>query len=126
MFARSSSSSNGRDWAFVPNRIALAAFREERLPLPGDIVRDDARRRVEDVLGGAVVLLELDDFSSRKIILKIEDVIDVRSTKTINTLIFVAHRGDVAGLPGQQLHQDVLRLVRVLVLVDEQVLKALV
>src|SRR3712207_8821282 len=41
-------------------------------------------------------------------------------------LIFITDRDDVAGFAGEQFHEHVLRAVRVLIFVDEEMLKAIV
>ena len=75
--------------------------------------------------GRAVVLLQLDDPGVRVIPLKIEDVADVRPAKTVDALVGVANDAHVAVAPAQQVDQHVLRVVGILVLVDQHVPEAL-
>ena len=92
---------------------------------------------VEDGLGGAIVLLEQDGRGVGEVLLEVEDVADVGPTEGIDRLVGVAHHHQlgrldplgaprpsavetVLGVVGTQLvDQGVLRVVGVLVLVDE-------
>ena len=60
------------------------------------VVGDDLIGRVEDVGGGAVVLLELDDGGVGEVLLKVEDVADVRAAPAVDALVVVAHDAEVA------------------------------
>ena len=81
-------------------------------------------REVENLGRRAVVLLEPHDFAARKVLLEVEDVPDVGAAPAVDRLVVVADDADVAVLAAEQLDELVLRAVRVLVLVDEDVLKA--
>ena len=54
-----------------------------------------------------------------------QDVANVRAAKLVDALVVVSHDAEVAVAPGQLLDHDVLRPVRVLVLVDHDVGEAL-
>ena len=56
-----------------------------------------------------------------EVLLELQNVLDVRAAPGVDALVFVADDADVLLRPGEQLHQLVLRTIRVLVLVDEQV-----
>jgi hypothetical protein len=58
---------------------------------------------------------------ARKVVLEIQNVLDVRAAPAINRLIFVAHHADIAVRFRQQPHQLVLAAVGVLILVDHHV-----
>ena len=92
----------------------------------GLVVFDDGVGRLHDVLGGAVVLLQLEDLQLRVVALEIEDVGDVGAAEGVDALGVVAHHADVALLGRQLAGDEVLRVVGVLVLVHhhepEQVL----
>ena len=85
------------------------------------VLRDDGVGGVEDQLGGAVVLLELDDGRIRPVALEVEDVPDVRAAPAVDRLVVVADDRQVAVLRGEGPDPQVLRAVRVLVLVDVEV-----
>ena len=108
-----------------PDRIAIAEIREEPLRLALAVVLDDGVRRAQDRVRRAVVLVERDDPRSRKVLLELDDVADVGGPEAVDRLVRVSHRADVSVLAAQELEQAVLRVVRVLVLVDEDVAERL-
>ena len=97
----------------------------ELLVGPLGVPRDDGVGRVEDQLGRAVVLLELDDRRVRVVALEVEDVPDVGAAPAVDRLVVVADDGEVAVLRGERPDPEVLRPVRVLVLVDVEVAPAI-
>ncbi len=94
------------------------------LAFAADVIRHHRRRGLQNILRGAVVLFEADDLGLGKIFLEFKDVADVGAAPGINRLVFVAHGTNVMALARQHAHQFVLRAVRVLVFVDEQILEA--
>jgi hypothetical protein len=80
---------------------------------------------VENALGGAVILLELDDGGVGVIFLEVEDVLEVGAAPAVNGLPVVAHHADVLGGRGQEFGDLVLGMVGVLVFVDHDVLELL-
>ena len=82
---------------------------------------DDRVGGVEDRLGRAVVLLEADDLGVGVVALELEDVADVGAAPGVDRLVVVADHGEVAVLAGEQVGEAVLGVVRVLVLVDQDV-----
>ena len=95
--------------------------REEPLLGTPRVVGDHCVGRVEDVLGGAEVLLEDDGGGIREGALELQDVGDVRRTESIDRLIRVTDHADVAVRRAQQGHEAVLHRVGVLELVDQDV-----
>ena len=79
----------------------------------------------EDRLGRAVVLLEPHDLRVGVILLELEDVLDVGPAPGVDRLVRVADDADVAVPQRQRVGDDVLGVVRVLVLVDQDVLEPL-
>ena len=67
------------------------------------------------------ILFQPDHARPRKIVLEIQNVLDVRAAPAIYGLVFIAHHADVAVRLGEQLHQLVLAAVGVLVLIDHDV-----
>ena len=57
--------------------------------------------------------------------LELQDVADVRAAERVDRLVLVADDADVPVLAAEQLEEAVLRVVRVLVLVDEDVAEGL-
>ena len=95
---------------------ALGVF----VPGPGD----DGVGQVQDGLGAAVILLQLDDPGAGEQVGKIHDVAEIGATEGIDGLGVVPHRHDVLMGVGQKLHQLGLEPVGVLVFVHHQVAEA--
>ena len=56
-----------------------------------------------------------------KVLLELQNVANIRAAPGINALVFVAHRAHILVFPGEQLHQLILRTIRVLILVHKQI-----
>ena len=93
--------------------------------LAAPVAGDDAVGGLDDVGGGAVVLLQFDDLRPGEIFFKFQDVADVRAAPLVDALVVVAHHAQVAVLLRQQIDQSVLQHVGVLVLVHHDVFKLL-
>src|SRR5690606_30212275 len=71
--------------------LAVAAVRPELLVFAIEVVADHGIGGREDVLGGAVVLLEQHDLRARVVLLELTDVADVRAAEGVDRLIRIAH-----------------------------------
>ena len=111
----------GRD----QDRLALAPLGPKALALPARVVGDDGVGRLEDAVGGAVVLLELYRVAVLVVLLKVEDVADVRAAPAVDGLVVVAHDAQVVLPRGQGVDELVLHAVGVLVLVHQDVFEQL-
>ena len=98
---------------------ALAPRGPQVLALALAVVGDHGVGRVEDLLRGAVVLLQADDLRVGVVALELEDVADVGAAPGVDALVVVADHGEVAVLAGEQVGQAVLGVVGVLVLVHQ-------
>ena len=105
--------------------ISLAEVGEEPLRLALGVLLDQLVRGAQDRVRRAVVLLERDDLRPGEVLLELEDVADVRGPEAVDRLILVPDGADVPVLAAQELQESVLRVVRVLVLVDEDVAERL-
>ena len=103
------------------DRLALAEVGPEALLEAVRVVCDDGVRSIQDPLRRAVVLLEPDHGGIREVAFEVEDVADVGAAERVHRLIGVADREQVAMPRRQELRDAVLRVVGVLVLVDQQV-----
>lgn len=113
----------GRFFAFVaraiqPNQFSRPLLRPKRLILSVGIKRDDLVRRIQNVSRRAVVLLQLDNPCIRKILFKIENVANVRAAPAVNRLVVIADNTQISALRSQQTHKHILRIVRILILID--------
>ena len=101
--------------------LALVGLGPELLAEPPLVARDHARGGGEDMRGRAVVLLQPDHVRAGKILLEPQDVAHLGAAPAIDRLVVVADAADVP-VPGRQQPQpQILRDVRVLILVDEDV-----
>ena len=103
-------------FAFLPYRAAL--LRDAAL-----IAGDHGIRRADNLLRRAVIALETEDAAAGEILLKAQNVADIRTAEGIDRLRIVADHAEVAMLPRQCQQNLVLRQVRVLILVDEDVVE---
>ena len=99
-------------------RLVLGA---QRLAEPAGIVCDQPGGGCKDVRRRAVVLLEPDRDGLGEVVLERQDVPDVGAPPAVDRLVVVADDRDRAVLLGKHLDELVLRVVGVLVLVDEDV-----
>ena len=102
---------------------------------PAAVAGDDGVRGREDVLGGAVVLLQQDGAGRGVVLLELLDVADGGAAEGVDGLVGVADDGELArwqgracpggaGAADELAHEDVLGVVGVLVLVDQDVAEA--
>ena len=103
------------------NLFPLAVVGPELLALSLGVVADHTVGRVEDIGGGAVVLLQPDGPGAGVIFLKVEDVLNGGAPEPVDALVVVAHHADVLLRPGQQAHQLELCHAGILVLVHQQI-----
>ena len=83
-----------------------------------DIVLNDGIGRRQNRLRGSIILLELDDFRPRIIFAEIQNVLHIRAAPRINALVSVADGANILRGPGNVFRHEILRVIRVLVLVD--------
>jgi hypothetical protein len=75
---------------------AALVLRPEALLLALAVDADDMAGRIEDVLGGAIVLLQVDDARIGEVALEVEDVAQVGGPPGVDLLVGVADDADVA------------------------------
>ena len=101
--------------------LALSPRRLQGLLVAGGVLPDDGVGRVQDLAGGAVVGLQADDLGPLEIAGEAQDLADVGPPPAVDGLVVVAHHADVPVLAPDLLHDLVLGVVRVLVLVHQEV-----
>lgn len=79
---------------------------------------------IQNILSGAVILLQADHFCLMILLLKGENVLYCSASKAINALIVVAHHAEIAAASGQQAGKPILCMVGVLVLIHHHIAKA--
>ncbi len=105
-------------------RLAFAFGGPQILAEAPAVVADERIRRVEDAAVRAIVLLELDHAFDAEIALKVLHVRAGRAAEGVDRLVVVTDGEDAVSGAGQQLEPAVLKAVRVLELVDQDVLEA--
>ena len=88
------------------------------------IVVDDRIGGIEDVLGRAVVLLKHHGGGLGEGVFEIENIANIGLTEPIDGLVGITNHTNIASGARQQQNEFVLYRVRVLILVDQNVLKA--
>ena len=78
-------------------------------------------RRVDDIAGRAVVALEFEELCLRVLLAEIEDVAYICPAEGVYTLRIIADDADVILGCRESADEEVLDVVRILVLIDEHV-----
>jgi hypothetical protein len=65
-------------------------------------------RSIDDIGGGAIILLQLDDFSFWEIFFEMNNIFDVCSSPRVNTLPIVPYNTEILRLTGEKLYDFVL------------------
>jgi len=99
--------------------LAPRPVRAKRLPLSVSILGDHRIRGIQDHGAGPVVLLEPDHPGTLEGRLEAEDVPDVRTSPPVDGLVVVPDHHEVRMTLGKQLQEAELRVIGVLVLVDQ-------
>ena len=103
---------------------ALDVVGVERLRLSLFVVGDEAVGGGEDVFGAAEILAEVDDAGAWVVFFEVEDVFDVRAAPFVDRLVRIADDTEIRIVFGEAPGDGVLRLVGVLIFVDQDVLEA--
>ena len=101
--------------------VALIVVRPELLSLSSLVVGDHRVGCLQDVLGGAVVLLQTNYPGALILLFKAQNVLNGSAADAIDGLIVVTHHTDILIPPGQQCGQKILQIVGVLILVNEHI-----
>ena len=108
------------------DRFARLVLGEEGFFLPPQVVRNQLVGHPQDPLRAAIVLLQANDADRGKILLEVEDVVQIGPPPAIDRLIRVAGHGQVRIVDREGPGDHVLGQVRVLILVDQDIAVALV
>ena len=100
---------------------ARLACRPQFLVMAGIVFADHAVRCVQNIFGGAVILLQLDHAGVFVVVLKIQYVLNGCAAEFVDTLIVITHNHNVVKSAGEQLCQLKLCLVCVLELIHANI-----
>lgn len=92
----------------------------------GLIVLDDDVGGINDRLGRSVVLLQFDHDCFSEVSLEVDDIFDVRSSPTVDTLPIITDDTEVSCFVGQEAYDAVLDFVGILIFIDIEILKFIV
>ena len=106
------------------DRLAVGTVRPKVFAHARTVVGNQRICSVQNRRGRAIVLLEFDDRSTRKVFLKLMNVLDARAAPAIDRLVIVADDEGYAFGAGKNSEPRILNCVGVLKLVNEQMLKA--
>ena len=91
------------------------------LALALGVVLDDAIGSIQDVGGGAVILLQTDGLGAGEDALKVQNVLNGGTAETVDALVIVTDNADVLFRAGEQADQPELGHAGILILVHQQV-----
>ena len=91
------------------------------LPLAPLVIADHGVGRLQDVPGGAVILLQADGAAAGILLLKGEDVFDGGPPEAVDGLVIIAHHAEVFVPSRQGGGQQILQVIGVLILVNEYI-----
>src|SRR5437867_8828155 len=101
--------------------LAFGFFGPQGLAEAPLVMGNEAGSGGEDVRGRAVVALQANHLSARKVALETEDVPDLGAAPAIDRLVIITDAADVAMLAREQPQPQILRDIGVLIFVHQQV-----
>ena len=109
-----------------PHALPFVVLGKQALLLSPLVVGDQRVGNAQDAFGAAVVLFELDDFDFGVVLFEIQDVAEIGAAPAVDRLIGIARDSQVRMIDRQRADDRVLRQIRILVFVDQDVAIALV
>ena len=103
------------------NFFALWIFGPKRLALAFGVIGDHCVCRVENCLGGTIILLQTDHLGIGERGFKAQNVFDCRAAEFIDALVVVPHHAKISRFLRQELDQYVLGVVGVLVFIHHYI-----
>ena len=105
------------------DKILPTVLSEEEVMSSHLIVLDQMIGCFQDHRSRPVVLLHTDRPRIRIIRFKIKDILDIRPAPSVDRLVRISDDGDLAPRRGQAFHKPVLGVIRILILVDQDMLE---
>jgi hypothetical protein len=107
------------------NGLALGILGPEILAQARGVMRNQGICRLEDIAGGAIILLQTHHLGVGIVALEALDVLHPGPAPAIDGLIIVAHQEEMVPVPGQQAQPGVLDGIGILELIHQDVGEAL-
>ena len=103
------------------NGRAVSVGCPQLLSLPAQVVGNHRIGRIQNGLGGAIVLLQANGSAATILLFEAENVFDGGTAEAVNTLVIVSHHADILMATCQCRCKKVLQMVGVLVLVHQDI-----
>ena len=103
--------------------VTLFVLREYFLGNLGVVLADKTAGRLDYGLGGAVVLLQLEQFGIRIKFGELEHIVQVGSAERVYALSIVTYHADLGAETGQLPYDAVLGIVGILILINQNILE---
>ena len=101
--------------------VALFILREDFLGNLGVVLADECTCRLYNCLGGAVVLLQLEEFGIRVQLGELEHVVQICATERVDALGIVTYHTYLGTVTGKLPYYAVLGVVGILILINQNV-----
>ena len=109
----------------VAQMISCIVLRPKALRRTVGVVLNHRIGSVQDGLGGAIILLQLDHLRLGIVLLEIHDIAKVRAAPGVNALVRIADSTDILQRTGNVAGHEVLGVIRILVFVDEDIVETI-
>ena len=106
------------------NLVPLGIIRPQAFLLAMRVVVNYRIGSRQDILGGAIILLQHDGTGIRIVLLKVQDIGNIRTAPAVDGLIRITHHAEITVAPCQQGSQLILCPVGILILIHQNVLEA--
>ena len=93
------------------------------LTLSALVVRNHRVGRVQNGLGGAVILFQTDNPGTGILLFKGQNVFNGGAPEAVNTLVVISNHTDVAPVAAEQAGEQILDMVGILILVNQHILE---
>ncbi len=105
------------------NGLSLVVGGPECFPLTAQVVFNHSVGGFENPARRAIVLLQANHACVGVLLFKAQNVLYRRTPEFVNALVVIAHNAEITRFGRKQRHQAVLKLVRILKFVDQNVLE---
>ena len=109
----------------VDNLFPIRILSPEILRTTIFIVFDNVISSLEDGLGRTVIFLQQNNFCFRIILLKIQDILHISTTPTVDRLVSIPYYADILETRSQEFNELILSMVGILILINMNVLELL-
>ncbi len=87
------------------------------------VIADHVVGRIQNPLAGTIIFLQLDNPGMWKILFKLQDIADIRTSPAIDGLIIISYHTDILTGIRQQLNQHILGKIGILIFIYQYIMK---